>query len=213
MKDDSTAQPPADAATQPMLFCLDGARAPAELGPSLAQLLALPPLLRERLAEVLLPNLEPLPEDQLDSRIARLCRRHDLNPDVAGPALKATVLLFRQAAMHALDSSQLAQDLAALGGSEELGELLVPLYEQARPDLRREAARATIAAHGKVLAGVEWRVDTLGSSSRGRQLNLPVAMLTFHYLDGERTDRITLQLLPDMVASLREICDLLIKKE
>ena len=35
--------------------------------------------------ELLLPNLEPMPPDQLDNRIGRLCRRSELSPEIAVP--------------------------------------------------------------------------------------------------------------------------------
>jgi len=199
-----------DAATQPLMFCLDGKPAPADLGPALLRLLELPEQARSRLEELLLPNLQPLSEDQLDNRIGRLCRRQDLPADVVGPGIKAVVFVFQQAAVFDVGSDELRQDLTALGAGQDLVDVLLGLYDKAFDELRAAIATATIAAHGKVLAGVEWRIDTLGSSNRGRRLNMPVALVTFHYQDGDQTDRITLQMLPQAVQGLRELCDQLL---
>ena len=44
------------------------------------------------------------------------------------------------------------------------------------------------------------------ASEQGNELHLPVAMLTLHYRDGDGTKRLTLQVLPDMLAELQGIC-------
>lgn len=212
MTDEQRDAPSVDPAAQPLLHSLDGKPAPAELGASLRRLLELPESLRGKLDEILLPNLEPLPEDQLEARIARLCRRHDLVPEQVGPGVKAAVFLFRQAAMFDVGADELEQDLRAVGAGPALCGLLVPPYRQVFPELRREIAMATIAAHGKVLTNVEWRMDTLGSSNRGRKLNIPVALVTLHYQDGQQANHVTLQMMPDAVAGLREVCDLLLNR-
>ncbi len=189
---------------QPLLFSLDGNPAPEELGAALSGLRQLPASVN--LKELLLPNLESMPPDKLDGRIARICRRIELDPEVVGPAIKSVVFLFRSAASFNVPANQLAQDLTALGAAS-VADVVTPLYEEALPELRGELVRAAIAGHGHVLAAIDWRIDTLGSSMHGRGLSVPVAMLTFHYQDGDRGERITLQMLPEMVASLRQVCD------
>lgn len=202
-----------DPANQPLLHALDGEPAPAELGPALRRLLELPEPLRDKIGDLLLPNLEAMPEDQLDSRIARLCRRIELDPEQVGPGVKAAVFLFRQAAVFNVDEGDLEQDLAALGGAGgALGQMLLPVYAEVVHELRREIALTTIAAHGKVLTNVEWRMDTIGSSSRGRHLNIPVALVTLHFQDGTKSDRITLQMMPDAVGGLQQVCEHLLNR-
>jgi COMM domain len=203
---------PTDPAMQPLLHALDGEVAPAELSPALRSLLEIPAQTLAELGELILPNLEPMPEDQLDSRIARLCRRRELDPATIGPGIKATVFLFRQAAVFNVEAEQLAEDLATVGGSELLAELLIPLYREVFPELRREIAMAAIAAHGNVLTNVEWRMDTVGSTSRGRHLNIPVALVTMHFRNGTSSDSITLQMMPDAVGALRVVCDHLLNR-
>lgn len=195
----------------PLLFAFDGQAGPDELAPALNGLLALPDAVREQLEALLDPCLEPVPEDQLENRIARLCRRHELDPRVTVPSFKATVLLFRSAAVNACTPEELGQDLRALGG-DGLATLLLPVYEAAFPKMRMRIMQESIAAHGRVLTGIEWRIDTLGSSSRGRKLDVPVAMMTFAYQQGPNADMFTIQMLPDAVAELRDICDHLLKR-
>ncbi len=203
--------PPA-ALPGPLLFSLNGKPAPPGLGEAIARLSELSADLLERLDELLLPNLGDMPEDQRENRIGRLCRRNELDPEMFGPVVKGCAFLIRSAAAFDVDANAFSQDVRAIGATEEVATRLAGLFEQVRGEMRADIARAAIAAHGKVLAGVEWRVDNLASSSRGRGLNLPVALVTFHYQDGPRADRITLQMLPEMVGSLRVLCDELLEQ-
>lgn len=194
------------------LHALDGKPAPAELGDGLAALERLGPDARGRLAELVLPTLEAMPDDQLDNRIGRLCRRHELNPDVAGSAIKATRVLLRAAAACDLDADALAEDLKALAVAPSIAELLLPIYQQAKPELRREIAHAAILGHGKILVGLEWRMDTIGSSNAGRNINIPVVLLTLTTKDRNGIEATTVQMTPDMVQALRELCNELLGK-
>jgi hypothetical protein len=58
--------------------------------------------------------------------------------------------------------------------------------------------------------GVSWRVEHVTASNRGQSLNLPVVTLTVAYREGERQDRITLQLLPDALQELQAMCQRLL---
>lgn len=195
----------------PALQCLDGRPAPPELGAALASLSKWSAEQRSLLSELVPPCLEPLAEDQLESRVARFCRRHDLPADLAPPALKAIRFLLRATAAMAGEPEMIHHDVEALVGRDDLAELLVPLYVEALPALRREILEATIAGHGRILVGLEWRIDTIGSSNRGRAINAPVAQLTFHVQQAGQTEAVTIQMLPEMVKQLRDTCDLMLK--
>jgi hypothetical protein len=197
----------------PLLYSFDGQPGPDELAPALRGLLELPESVQSELGSLLGPCLEPLPEDQLENRIGRLCRRHELDPRVVVPAFKAVVVLFRSAVAEACGPEEMAQDLRAIDASGRVEALLSPIYGEAFPQLRMRIAQESIAAHGPVATGIEWRMDTLGSSSRGKKLNVPVALMTFGYQRAGQSDSFTIQMLPDAVARLRDICDTLLNRE
>ncbi len=200
-----------DPATQPRLHCLDGSPAPDELAPSLLKFMDLPEPIRQNFEQMVLPCLGQAPDDKVDETITQLCRNNELEVEVAGTAIKATRYFLRQAAALDVSPTQLGDDLTALKCPAELIAMFTKIYELAINDLRLEIAQATIAAHGNVLTGVEWRVDTLGASNRGRGINIPVAMITLHFRNGEDTQRITLQALPDAVNTLRDVCENLLR--
>ncbi len=196
---------------QPLLYSLDGAPAPEELAPSLLKLMELPEPIRQSFEQLLLPCLGQAPDEKVDEVITQLCRGNELEVDVAGTAIKSSRFFLRSAAALNVSPGQLGEDLGALNCPAELISSLTKIYEAALNDLRLEIAQSTIVAHGNVLTGVEWRVDTLGASNRGRGINVPVAMITLHFRNGEETQRLTLQALPDAVNTLRDVCENLLR--
>lgn len=199
--------------TGPLLQSLDGTAAPTELGQAISNILRLPDQAREHFAELVLPCMEPMPEDQLDSRIVRLCRRMELDAEIVAPPIKATRFLFRNASRNNVTPPKLRDDLAALCPDDEaVVAVLIPLYQRVFAELRKEVLAAALRTHGRVLGGVDWRVDTIGSTSQGRDLGLPVAMLTIHYHEGKEVKSLTLQALPEQVGALRAACDELLNK-
>lgn len=204
--------PAADDADGPRLACLDGRPADAELVASMTDLAALPARAFDLLPELVATRLDVLPDDQRDAKLARLCRRDELDVSVARPAIVALASLLRAAAASNVERASLEADLEKLGIRSPLVEVLLALYEERVGGLRDEIVRATIAAHGPVLTGAEWRIDTLGSSSRGRELDVPIALVTFQYQDGRESKRLTVQMLPEAVHGLRELCDHLLSR-
>ena len=114
--------------------------------------------------------------------------------------------MLKRAAEANATAEQMAQDLAAVDAADQ-AEAIVALYGAQGNDLRAELARAAVLSHGNVMSGIEWRIDSVASTDRAKEINLAVAMLTFHYVDNATDKRITLQVLPDMLGELRRVCD------
>lgn len=193
---------------RPKLRCLGGAEPPAEILRDLARALALPSHIRRRFWDILGPCLaEPLPRE-IEADLDRICAEHALAPDALAQALKACRFLVRGAATNDLDPRAFAEDLALLeGGASGLGDLLLPGYDAARALVRSELARAAVSDHGKVLEGVDWRIDVITASSQAPKLRVPVAVLTLRYREGQEHERITFHATPDTLESLRDLCD------
>lgn len=196
----------------PSLQCLEGRAADPELVAAMGDLAALPRRAFEHLPEMVATRLDALADDQRDARLARICRKEELDLQQTRPAVVALASVFRAAAATNVDRGALEGDLVRLGLRSPLVELVLALYEECVGPLREEIVRATIAAHGPVLTGAEWRIDTVGSSSRGRQLDVPIALVTFQYQDGRESKRLTVQMLPEAVHGLRELCDHLLTR-
>jgi hypothetical protein len=189
--------------TRPALHALDGAAAPPELAADLAGFARLPDPARARLWEVLGPSLVEPPPDALGEVVDAFCASTGADGEALARVVRAARVLLRAAARVDLAKERFADDLAAIApGPDGPARLLLAGWDKAREVLRRELAERAILAHGKVLTGVDWRVDTIGAVKGGPRLGQPVVMLTLTYREGDRTERVTLQALPDTLAEL-----------
>ena len=123
-------------------------------------------------------------------------------------ALQAFDTLFHQAAAFDLSREQFGQDLSALsGGPLPAVDPLLSHYDGLKGELRGRILQETLADHGKVLLGLDWRIDKVISSDRGTDLDGSVMLLTLRYREGDRLDRVTLQLTPDALADLKRFAE------
>jgi hypothetical protein len=189
------------------LHCLGGISAPAEIVGDLRKLLDLPPAARQTLWQVLGLCLGAQIPAAAESRLTEFCRTHGADEGALAAAVKACRFLLRSAVSLDLSRAVFAEDLASLvGNGREISELLLAGYDSAKSLIRAEILQGALADHGKLCEGIDWRVDYLTSSNRGEKLRIPVAMLTLRYREGSRSDRITLQFLPDAIKDLQKIC-------
>ncbi len=193
----------------PGLNCVRGLSGPEELRDDMQELLALPDGIRECFWEILQPCLVGDPSDEQQQEIFALCEAHQLDPQRLQNPLRAVRFLVTAAARTALTQEAVVQDVEQLVKDGQLRlalAVLLPCFEQALPLLRAQIVARTITEHGKLAEGVHWRVDKIINSEHGDGVNLPVAVLTFSYREGNRQERITLHLLPDQLAKLKAAC-------
>ena len=190
------------------LHALGGEAAPPQIVADLRVVLELPARAKEHFWEALGPCLkEPLPPE-MEAHLTRFCEAFGVPDADLGNAIRACRFLLREASLRDLSRGAFADDVARLsGGSEELSALLLAGFEAAKKVVRGEVLAATLADHGKLVESIEWRTDMVSSSSRGDRIQIPVVWLTLGYREGERRDRISLQLTPEAVQSLRRVCE------
>jgi len=141
-------------------------------------------------------------------RIESFCGDYGLAENNVVAALRSCDFLMRQAAVLDMDATPFRQDLAALSEGDEQGaEVILSQYEGAKADLRKVIIQESLADHGKVLVGIDWRADNVTASDRGANLSTTVVLLTLRYRDANRTERITLQLTPEAMKELKLFCD------
>jgi len=190
------------------LYSLGGAEAPPDLGADLRCLLGLPLGALQQVWQVLGPSLAEVIAPETEQLLDVFCAAYKVNEDDVARAIKGCRFLIREAARLDVPAGALADDIDRLCPGEALvKELLLAGYEPARDRIRQEILRAAIADHGKLLVGVNWRVDAIQASERGAKLGMPIAMLTLHFRDGGEAGRVTLQVLPDMMGELKHVCD------
>ncbi len=186
------------------LHCFGDNPAPPHLTDGWKQLLGFPKAARDGFWSLLGIALMEPGNPKFHERLEAFCREHALAEKHAVAAIKACDVLLRQASALDLDRERFAEDLAALSDGEQEGpEILLSQYEAVKLELRRRILEGSLADHGKVFVGLDWRVDTVASSDRGAGINADVILLTLRYREGERLERITLQLTPESLKELK----------
>lgn len=186
------------------LHCLGGGQAPPDLGADLLRLVRFPSEALEKLWQVLVPCLAETLLPETEQLLDMFCAAYKVDDDDLAQAVKACRFVIRGAARLDLPEGALAADLEALCPAEpRVKAIVLAGYAPAKEQLRREILMAAVADHGKLLVGVNVRLDTIQASERGARLQLPVAVLTLHFREGAGAGRVTLQVLPDMMDQLR----------
>ena len=197
-----------EAEVGPSLKCLGGRRAPVEITRDLKCLTALPKSAKDRFWQALAAVLaEPVPPEA-DETLKGFCASHAITLRDLAPPLQAARFIVRAASLTNLSPEDFATDLAALTeGDLEIASTLLGGFDASKEILRAEARLSMLRDHGKLYAGLDWRIDLLASSSRGGSLQTPIAVFTFRYTEGKKEKRITLQMPTAAIAELRRVCD------
>jgi hypothetical protein len=131
-------------------------------------------------------------------------KRFEANPAHLLAAVRTCQFLLRQAAARRVQQADFVTDLELLsGGNPAAVELLVPHYARVSGQLRLKLLEDTLADHGNVLVGFDWRIDAVNLSNHGELDSVPVVFMNLAYRQGEQTKKLSLQLSPSAVASLK----------
>ncbi len=197
------------------LNSLGGAEAPGDLPADLKLLSALPGPARERFWDVLFPALaEPLSPSAAQA-LDGFVRAFGLAEDMLACSIRSCRYLVREAAFRNVSRKGLEDDIVKLLGGPlspdavVIAPLLLSRYEEAKEALRGPCIEASIRDHGALLESVEWRVDTVISSSRADGISARVFLLTLGFSEGGRGERITLQLSPQKLQELKRACEMM----
>ena len=169
----------------------------------------LPEAAQKRFWEVLAVYLRPSIDDEGQAVIVKFCSDHELAFEQVAPAIRATRLLFEEAARSAIALDAFASDLSTLlpDDGSAAAALLLPWLEDWLPRLRDQLVRRTIADHGKLVTDTRWRVQRITSSDRGLGIGTSIGVLTFTYAEGAREERISLHMTPEQLNSVRSAVD------
>ncbi len=190
------------------LQCLNGAAAPPLAAEGWRALAAFPNSAREEFWEMLgLAIMEPATPGHQE-RVESFCSAHKMEVASVLGALGACDFLLGTATALNLEPEALRQDLTALSaGQTALADEFLSRYQSAKPLLRNRLIEATLADHGKLLTGLDWRVDNVTASDRGAQPNASVVYLTLRYRGGDDQNHVTLQMTPEALKLLKGFTD------
>lgn len=190
------------------LHCLDGEGPSPEIVGGWRQYLALPKAARENIWDALLPVIvAPFGKEQ-GRLIGEFVASHDVpDAETLMGALRCLCTLVRQAVARNLDRLVFEQDLRRLSGPNSGYDAVLSGYETAKAVIGRSMASAALTDHGKVLNGLDWRIDKVVSSSHGGNTTGDVIFLTMRYVDGTEPGKVTLQVTPDVMRELKLFVD------
>lgn len=189
---------------------LDGGELPGEMAMRLRWISTLPTEARPGLAAALAPSLTSTPDDEAAETITRFCEQHSIGEPDLRALSRATRALIRRAVDRKVTPDAFVDLLTHAFEDEELIEWLARTYAVYSPALRNETLARTLGEHGETAIGVDWRVDTVRASQHGENIDTAVVFLTFRTVKGNEERRITLQLMPDMLAELHRVCERLL---
>jgi hypothetical protein len=190
------------------LQCCSGAAAPAPVIVGWRHVVGLPESVRQEFW-ALLDRAVMAPDDPShQERLDNFCQAHESDPASVLQALQACDFLLSSASALNLEPEVLKQDLIALSeGNTPLVDEFQKYFLATKQMLRSRLTDMTLADHGKLLTGLDWRVDNVTASDRGTQLNATVVYLTLHYREGDDHDRVSLQLTPESIKHLKTFTD------
>jgi hypothetical protein len=187
------------------LHCLGGSAAPPEIAADLRALLDLPEVARRRFWEALGPSLaDPVPAS-VEALLPRFAERHAIADADLARTVRACRFLLRAAARIDLDRAHFAEDLRRLAGDADadgLAAVLLPGFERAKEHVRAGLLQRTIADQGRIVEGVDWRIEEIVSSNHGEGLRHRVALVTLSCREGDRRERISLYMGADALEEL-----------
>ncbi|HVA11647.1 MAG TPA: hypothetical protein VNF99_00220 [Stellaceae bacterium] len=143
-------------------------------------------------------------------RLKSFCQQHKLARGEVGETVSVLHNLLLNAAAGDASKEDFQRHLATLGcggAGDRMTAILLAGYDQAKLLLRRRLLRVALAAHGKVLTTISWRMDTIGDSDAARHLATSVLVLTLNWQEGSTQGRTTVQLTPDAIRELRRVLD------
>jgi hypothetical protein len=168
-------------------------------------LLGLPRGAQTNLWHLIRVGLEEPETPEHRQQIENYAMRFEANPAQLIGAVRACQYILRQAAARKVELNDFLLDLQRLSGTDRGAlELLAPHYVRVRNQLRLQLLENTLADHGNVLVGFDWRIDTVNVSNHGEMDSVPVVFLNLVYRNGEETKKLPVQLSPSAIASLKD---------
>lgn len=185
------------------LTCFSGEPAPQEILRDYKRFSALPDKAREGLWEILGPSLAGAVDGAMEKRAEAFARLFDVEPSDLQASLRVCRHLLQRAGSLDLSAADFAGDLAKLGGEARASASLLAWYEPAKALVRAAVLKDTIFDHGKVLVGLDYRVDRITGSDRGAGFDAPVALLTLRVVESGREERMTMYVVPEALGQVK----------
>jgi hypothetical protein len=196
------------------LRCLGGTQPNDQILSDWKRLQAMPPRALESFFDLLKPSLGAARSrpQELESQAQAFCKLYSVAPGDLSAALRSCSFLLSRAVRMALPAESFQRDLESLStDNPSVVETLMQHYDHARALIRQDVVQDSLFDHGKVLLGVDWRIDTMQASNHGAEIGLPVVLMTLRCREGSgedaRNERISLYAVPEVVSQLKALTE------
>ena len=193
----------------PAMNCFEGQPAPPIVTEGWKQLSAFSHQLLEPFWLLLAPAVMNPGNPANQELMALFCKENEISAENMLTAMGCCELLLKQAAALDLPEDLFQQDLETLadGKADNLVQFVRKRFPGARKGLRQQIFMDSLSTHGKVMTGLDWRLDRVQHSSKGNRLNTDIVLLTLHYQEGRKKDSISLQLTREAAKKLKTFCN------
>jgi hypothetical protein len=193
---------------QMRLYCCNGNPAPIPVVDGWKRFLAFSQTAKNNFLPLLMSSLLGTSGQHVDDMLDAFCQDHGLSAQDVVSAVQSCDFIIRQAATLDLSLEAFQHDLDALSGGDDAGAKIISAkYDEIKAELRALIIQESLADHGNLLVGLDWRLDEITASDRGTQLNTVVVFLTLRYRAGNQIERITFQLSPEAMKELKRFTD------
>jgi hypothetical protein len=188
----------------PKLNCLGGQETPEEFVTGWKNFLAFPREAQNDFWEVVYQGLTVPSPEVIQQAGRQFCEKYTVDEADGALALQVCVQLISQGTALDLSQEQFRDDLMRLGNDDPVAaEFVASRYQQAKQVLRGALLGTVLADHGKVMTGLNWRVETVQAADRAANLNATVIHLSFQYQEGMEVGRVNLQLTPESLQAIK----------
>lgn len=188
----------------PKLNCLAGQETPEEFVTGWQNFLAFPREAQNDFWDIVYQGLTVPSPEAVQQSGQKFCAQYSVKEPDGALALQVCVKLVSQGIALDLSQEQFRDDLMRLGNDDPVAaEFVASRYQQTKPTLRGAILGAVLADHGKVLTGLNWRVETVQAADRAANLNATVIHLSLQYQEGAEMGRVSLQLTPESLQVLK----------
>jgi hypothetical protein len=172
------------------------------------QFLGLPGSAKQNIWALLEQALEHPDHPDNPKHLQAYAERFQANVSNVLGAVRACDWVLRQAAAAQVPEEAFREDLLALSPEDPSGvEVMLSRYAATQNWLRAKILEDTLADHGNVLTGFDWRIDRVDVSGRGNLGGTGVVYLRLQYRNADGEHGLSVQVTAEMMDMLRGFCE------
>ena len=142
--------------------------------------------------------------EQLKSEISEFCNKFYIEEKKLTRSLGLLTHMLQQATKYDLSKNDIENDFLILKKLKH-GEVddIITGYVEVKNEIKIKFINNTLLSHGKLIVGVDWKIENIEASNDAFNIHIPVVTLTFRYREGDDSNRISLRMTTDTIEQLQ----------